>query len=208
MTNISFTPGNDIIVPTGSPAEPGNTFLGGQGNDTYIISSLVGANTIVNILDTEGTNTIQLLDGLVIKSSLFTNNAVELTLSNDAKVRINNIGITNFNFQLGANLLVNDTAPDQTFIQFANSLGVASLPAPGANPVSGSANFVVGAPPPSPVTNITAGGNFTATAGVDIFLYEFTIVNGRLLLLTMEVLPKLPVLTLPRTSCGLMDQAR
>jgi hypothetical protein len=177
-TNISFTPGDDIIVPTGSPSEPGNTFLGGAGNDTYIISNLVGANTIVNILDTKGTNTIQFLDNLTIASSLFTNDAVELTLSNNAKVRVTNIG-TNFNFQLGANLLVNDTAPDQTFVQFANSLGVASLPAPGQAPVPGSNNFVVGAPPPSPVTKITAGGDFSATSGVDIFLYEFTIVNGR-----------------------------
>jgi Ca2+-binding RTX toxin-like protein len=129
-SNISFTKGDDIIIPTGSPTEPGNTFLGGAGNDTYIITSLIAPNTIAAIVDTEGSNVIQLNDGLQIASSNFTSNGVELTLSNNAKVRILNVGASNYSFQVGANATINDTAPSQTFNQFATILG-ASVPGSG-----------------------------------------------------------------------------
>jgi len=129
-SNISFTTGDDIIIPTGSPTEPGNQFLGGQGNDTYIITSLIAPNTIAAIVDTQGSNVIQLNDGLQIASSNFTSNGVELTLSNNAKVRILNVGASNYSFQVGANATINDTAPSQTFNQFATILG-ASVPGSG-----------------------------------------------------------------------------
>ena len=74
---VSFTQGNDFIVPT----EDGQTYLGGAGNDTYMLSAAtIAADAVITITDTEGTNNIQLVGGLEITSSLVTSNALELTL--------------------------------------------------------------------------------------------------------------------------------
>jgi hypothetical protein len=61
---------------------------------------LSGAVT-ATISDTEGANVIQLVDGLTIASSIFYGNAVQLTLSNGAKVQI--LGAAAFGYQVGAN---------------------------------------------------------------------------------------------------------
>ena len=67
---VSFTPGNDFIIPT----ENGQTYLGGAGDDTYILSEMtVGSNATIVIQDTDGTNKIQLVGGLSIVSSRVTN---------------------------------------------------------------------------------------------------------------------------------------
>ncbi|MBK6998543.1 MAG: M10 family metallopeptidase C-terminal domain-containing protein [Rhodoferax sp.] len=81
---VPGTLGNDFFLPSG-----GNNYLGGGGSDTYIISpyTLSGAVT-AKITDTEGTNVIQLVDGLTVASSSFYGNAVQLTLSNGANVQI------------------------------------------------------------------------------------------------------------------------
>jgi hypothetical protein len=82
---VSFTSGNDFIIPS----ENGQTYLGGAGSGTYILSgSTIGANATIVIQDTEGTNKIQLVGGLSITSSTVTSNAIELTLNNNAKVQI------------------------------------------------------------------------------------------------------------------------
>ncbi|MBK6999730.1 MAG: DUF1566 domain-containing protein [Rhodoferax sp.] len=126
---------DDVLVPSG-----GNNYLGGGGNDTYIISpyTLSGAVT-AKITDTEGTNVIQLVGGLTIASSSFFSNAVQLTLSNGAKVQV--LGASGFSYQLGANAPAGETANSLSYAQFAATLG-ASVPT-GSSAVSGSANFVV-----------------------------------------------------------------
>ncbi|MBK7001379.1 MAG: hypothetical protein IPH35_15810 [Rhodoferax sp.] len=76
--------GNDFFLPSA-----GNNYLGGGGNDTYIISSNTLSGTVTaKITDTEGANVIQLVDGLTIASSSFLSNSVQLTLSNGANVQI------------------------------------------------------------------------------------------------------------------------
>lgn len=137
MAIISGSIGADIIIPTG-----GNDYRGGGGSDTYILTSLMAAGTTAQITDTEGTNVIQLNDGLTIASSSFTNNAVELTLSNGAKVQV--LGANNMTFQVGANATASppDTATSQTYAQFATALGT-TVPAAGAPATTGTPNFVV-----------------------------------------------------------------
>ncbi len=127
---------DDVLAPSG-----GNSYLGGGGNDVYIISpyTLSGAVT-AKIIDSEGANVIQLVKGLTIASSSFFNNAVQLMLSNGAIVQI--LGASGFSYQLGANAPAGVTASSLSYAQFAAALG-ASVPAAGASAVSGSANFVV-----------------------------------------------------------------
>ncbi len=132
---VAGTLGDDFFLPSGS-----NNYFGGGGSDTYIISpyTLTGAVT-TKITDTEGSNVVQLIDGLTIASSSFFANAVQLTLSSGAKVQV--LGAAAFGYQVGANASAGDTASSQTYAQFAATLG-ASVPT-GSTPVSGTANFVV-----------------------------------------------------------------
>ncbi len=136
--NASTVPGtlaDDVLVPSG-----GNNYLGGGGSDAYIISpyTLSGAVT-TKITDTEGTNVIQLVNGLTIASSDFFSNAVQLRLSNGAIVQI--LNASGFSYQLGANAPAGETATSLSYAEFAVKLG-ASVPT-GTGAVSGSANFVV-----------------------------------------------------------------
>ena len=57
----------------------------GQGNDTYILSnSLIDPDTQITISDVEGSNSIQLIGGLSIVSSIVSDDTAQLTLSNGA----------------------------------------------------------------------------------------------------------------------------
>ena len=135
-STVPGTLGDDVLVPSG-----GNNHLGGGGNDTYIVSPYTLSGTVTaKIIDTEGSNVVQLVNGMVIASSSFFNNAVQLTLSNGAMVQI--LGASGFGYQLGANAPAGEVASSLSYAQFAATLG-ASVPAAGAAAVSGSANFVV-----------------------------------------------------------------
>ncbi len=155
---VPGTLGNDVFVLTA-----GNFYYGGGGNDTYIISpnTLAGAVT-ARIVDTEGDNLIQLVDGMTVAASTFYTDAAQLTLSNGAKVQI--LGAARFKFQLGANAPAGDTATALTYTDFVTSLG-ASLTS-GTLPASGSAGYVV----PTGFTQATApvagvAGNASTVVG-------------------------------------------
>jgi hypothetical protein len=124
---VPGTLGNDFFIPSA-----GNNYLGGGGNDTYVISphTLSGAVT-AKITDTEGNNVIQLVDGMTISASSFYGNAAQLTLASGAIVQI--LGASAFSYQVGANAPAGDTATTQTYSQFAATLG-ASVPT-GSTPV-------------------------------------------------------------------------
>lgn len=148
---IAGTLGNDTLV-----LGAGNTFRGSAGSDTYVVSSstLSGAVT-ASVIDTEGTNVIQLVDGTVLSASSFLADAVQLTLANGAKVQV--LGASKFSFQAGANATAGDAATSQTYAQFAASLGV-TLPA-GNGSVAGTPGFVV------PTTFVAAAAPTPAVAG-------------------------------------------
>jgi len=129
---VSFTSGNDFIIPS----ENGQTYLGGAGDDTYILSgTTVGANATIVIQDTEGGNQIQLVGGLSITASTVTSNAIELTLSNNARVQI--LGADNFGYDVGGNALAGIDGTRQTFDTFVfNTLGT-TVPEQGEPPSTG-----------------------------------------------------------------------
>ena len=135
-STVPGTQGNDFFLPSGN-----NSYYGGAGNDTYIISpyTLSGAVT-AKIIDTEGANVIQLVGGVTIASSSFFMDAAQLMLSNGAIVQV--LGASKFIYQLGVDILAGETASNLSYAQFAAALG-ASVPAAGASAVSGTANFVV-----------------------------------------------------------------
>ena len=55
MATINLSKLNDIIIPTNN----GDTYRGNEGDDTYILVSQESSSS-VSIIDTKGSNTIQL----------------------------------------------------------------------------------------------------------------------------------------------------
>ncbi len=160
------TLGIDYLAPTA-----GNRYQGGGGNDVYIISSttLSGAVTAI-ITDTEGSNVLQFVDGLVIASSSFLANAMQLILSNDAVVQV--LGASGFAYQIGANLVAGDTAPSLTYTQFVGSLG-GTVPS-GSGNSAGTPNYgvPVAYAAGSPISPVAAGPSTTVagTLGNDVLV--------------------------------------
>ena len=135
MATINHSSGADIIVPSNN----GTTYRGLGGDDTYILSNSIAANAAITIVDTSGSNKIQLVDGLSIASSKFAADAVQLTLSNGAVVTIN--GASNFTYDLGGNATSGVTGSSNTLSAFASSMGVASLPSSGTT--AGSSDVTI-----------------------------------------------------------------
>ena len=135
-TTLNFNSGNNIIVTS----EDGTTYRGLSGDDTYILSKeTIKANAEITLIDTEGKNTIQLVDGLKISESLFTSNATRLTLSNGAEITIN--GADKFTFELSANLTSGTLGVSKTYAEFAEYMGIDSLPTRGSQ--SGNTNVTI-----------------------------------------------------------------
>ena len=135
-TTLNFNSGNNIIVTS----DDGTTYRGLSGDDTYILSEeTIKANAEIKLIDTEGKNTVQLVDGLKISESLFTSNATRLTLSNGAEITIN--GADKFTFELSANLTSGTLGVSKTYAEFAKYMGIDSLPTRGSQ--SGNTNVTI-----------------------------------------------------------------
>ena len=137
MATINASSSTDIIVPSVA----GSTYRGLGGDDTYIISAQASGN--ITIVDTNGSNTIQLVDGLSITASKFAADSVQLTLSNGAVITVN--GADKFTFDVGGNATAGVSGSSKTYAQLAADMGVATLPTGstisdgGAGSISGGA---------------------------------------------------------------------
>ena len=95
MTTQNYSEQDDIIVPTNDKF----TYRGLDGNDTYILISK--SNTSIDIIDTSGSNTIQLPEWSKIKSIIFTSDAVRITCDDMTTFTIN--GADKFTYDIGGN---------------------------------------------------------------------------------------------------------
>ena len=160
MATLNFNSGKNFIIPT----EDDMTYRGLGGDDVYIISKAITSNTKIQIIDTEGSNTIQLIDGLTIANSLFTKNATRLTLSNGSEITIN--GADKFIYETSGNSTTGDIGQKWTYSEFVRGMGVAEGP-----PASGSKNGTI---------NLLINDNFEVpeeTNDNDNSSSEYTIVN-------------------------------
>ena len=160
MATLNFNSGKNFIIPT----EDDMTYRGLGGDDVYIISKAIGGNTKIQIIDTEGSNTIQLIDGLTIANSLFTKNATRLTLSNGSEITVN--GADKFIYETSGNSTTGDIGQKWTYSEFVRGMGVAEGP-----PASGSKNGTI---------NLLINDNFEVpeeTNDNDNSSSEYTIVN-------------------------------
>ena len=136
MATINASSSADIIVPSNN----GTTYRGLGGDDTYIISNAASGN--ITIVDTSGSNTIQLVDGLSIASSKFAADSVQLTLSNGAVITVN--GADKFSYDVGGNSTSGVTGTSKDYAGLASDMGVSSLPT-GSTITDGGAGTVSGA---------------------------------------------------------------
>ena len=160
MATLNFNSGKNFIIPT----ENDMTYRGLGGDDVYIVSKAIDSNTKIQIIDTEGSNTIQLIDGLTIANSLFTKNATRLTLSNGSEITVN--GADKFIYETSGNSTTGDIGQKWTYSEFVRGMGVAEGP-----PASGSKNGTI---------NLLINDNFEVpeeTNDNDNSSSEYTIVN-------------------------------
>ena len=94
---INYSYGNDIIVTTSS-----ETYRGLNGDDIYIISKGLVPNSDINIIDTSGKNIIQFVDTINIIETKISNDALQITLTNNSKITINEAN--SFQFELSGNI--------------------------------------------------------------------------------------------------------
>ena len=116
MTTQNYSEQDDIIVPTNDKF----TYRGLDGNDTYILSSK--SDTSIDIIDTSGSNTIQLPEWSKIKSIIFTSDAVRITCDDMTTFTIN--GADKFTYDIGGNETNNEIGKISTFSEFADLFGV------------------------------------------------------------------------------------
>ena len=76
---LNYSNGNDIIVTSST-----ETYRGLGGDDTYIISKGLYKNSDITIIDTNGKNTIQLIDDINLTQTKISKDAIQFVLSNNA----------------------------------------------------------------------------------------------------------------------------
>ena len=129
---INFSENNDVIVPT----VDGTTYRGLSGDDIYILTS--DNNAKIDVVDTDGNNTVQLPEWSKINSIAFTSDAVRLTCDDMTVFTIN--GADKFSYDIGGNKTNNEIGKIFTFSEFANLFG-AEIPETGQ--VNINANKIV-----------------------------------------------------------------
>lgn len=134
---MAFTSNDDVNLLQAADAV---NIGAGEGNDTYIVtSSLMSAGQTINISDSDGQNSLKLVGGVTVVSSMFTNNAVQLTLNNSSVVNIFNAD--NFKYLLGGDAFSPIGANELNFTSFAQLFGISTLPLSAT--VSGQENISI-----------------------------------------------------------------
>ena len=118
---LNFNDGNNIIILDGQA----KTYRGLTGDDTYFVSQLLPKNVKVSITDTEGLNIIQIPSNTYVDESLFTKNAVRLTLEDGREITIN--GADKFTYNVGGNVTDGTAGIDLTYSDFATSFGISDV---------------------------------------------------------------------------------
>ena len=115
---LNFSSGDNIIIADGQA----KTLRGLDGNDTYFVSNLLPKDSTIEIIDTSGTNTVQIAANTKVVKTLWTKDAARLTFEDDRVITIN--GADKFTFNMGGNVTNETDGTDLTFAEFALSFGI------------------------------------------------------------------------------------
>jgi len=118
---LNYNSGNNIIVADSQA----KTLRGLDGDDTYFISNLLTKNSSIEIIDTSGSNIIQIAANTKVVKTLWTKDATRLTFEDDRSITIN--GADNFTFNMGGNVTDGTEGADLTFTEFALSFGISDV---------------------------------------------------------------------------------
>ena len=133
MTTLNLSSNNDIIIPTND----GTTYRGLGGNDTYILVSQKESSS-VSIIDTEGSNVIQLPEWSKIKSIVVAKTALKITCDNMTVFTIN--GADKFSYDIGGNTTSNSLGTIKTFNEFVE---IFELTPPSSGTVDKDTNKII-----------------------------------------------------------------
>lgn len=133
MTTLNLTASDDIIIPTNDST----TYRGLGGNDTYILVSQKNSAS-VSIIDTEGSNVIQLPEWSKIKSIVVAKSALKITCDDMTVFTIN--GADKFSYDIGGNFTNNSLGEIKTFNEFVE---IFKLTPPSSGTVSSATNKIV-----------------------------------------------------------------
>ncbi len=133
MATINLSESNDIIIPTNDDT----TYRGLEGNDVYILVSQKNSAS-VSIIDTKGSNVIQLPEWSKIKSISVTKDALRITCDNMTVFTIN--GADKFSYDVGGNTTSNTLGAIKTFSEFVD---IFDLTAPSSGTVNKDTNKIV-----------------------------------------------------------------
>ena len=133
MATLNLTADNDVIVPSNDDT----TYRGLGGNDTYILVSQKNSAS-VSIIDTEGSNVIQLPEWSKIKSIVVAKSALKITCDNMTVFTIN--GADKFSYDIGGNFTNNSLGKVKTFSEFVE---IFELTPPSSGTVSTNTNKIV-----------------------------------------------------------------
>lgn len=123
------TTGNDIEIIQNTSA---SVVSGGLGDDTYIISgTTLGGGKSIQITDTQGANSLQLVGGLQIASTMVAADALQITLTNGSTITI--MGAAGFTFEAGGNIVAGINNPDVSYSAFVAARLGTSVPTTGVN---------------------------------------------------------------------------
>jgi len=117
----NYNSGDNIIIADGQA----KTLRGLDGNDTYFISNLLPEESSITIIDTSGTNTIQIPSNTKVTKSQWAKDTVRLTFEDSRVITVNNAD--EFSYNLGGNVTDGTVGTDLTFSELALSFGVDDL---------------------------------------------------------------------------------
>ena len=115
---LNFSSGDNIIIADGQA----KTLRGLDGDDTYFISNLLPKNSSIEVIDTSGSNMVQIAANTKVIKTLWTKDAARLTFEDDRVITIN--GADKFTFNMGGNVTDGTEGTDLTFAEFALSFGI------------------------------------------------------------------------------------
>ena len=114
---LNFTSKDDLIILTG-----GGTYRGLGGDDLFFVSNLMATNSNFTMVDTSGSNIIQMPKNTKITKAQFASDSVRLTLDEGRVITIN--GADNHTFNLGGNVTSGDQGNDFSYSEFAALFGI------------------------------------------------------------------------------------
>ena len=114
----NFNTGDNIIIADGQA----KTLRGLDGDDTYFVSNLLPEKSSITIIDTSGTNTIQIPSNTKVTKSQWAKDTVRLTFEDSKVITINNA--ETFSYNLGGNITNGTAGTNLSFSDFARTFGI------------------------------------------------------------------------------------